>query len=206
MKKININVNKKKYDTPTSDILSCNLNPIYVNFHDQLDVKLLTDKSSILLDKIKDFHKMVINNTCLTVSNVVKYIYTLECLYAEITQHLMILWWNIKIIHENNGLSNFEHLEIDRLLSTINKFHSYFESSKNCIEIGIDLIIGVQKYNQFTILLANKFINELILVLMQYYYITKWFNYVLNNNNTLKIILDTNYKKIFNSNLSNMFS
>ena len=38
----------------------------------------------------------------------------------------------------------FEHLEIDRLLSTINKFHSYFESSKNCIEIGIDLIIGVQ--------------------------------------------------------------
>lgn len=201
MKKINININKKN-----SDVLTCNISPIYVDFYNQLNIKLLIEKSNNILEKIKDFHNTVTKNDNITVSKVLKYIYTLECLYTEITQNLMILWWNIKILYENNNLSNFEHLEMDRILNIINKFHSYFESSKNCIEIGIDLIIGVQKSNQFTILLTNKFINELILVIMQYYYITKWFNYVLHNNKTLISIFDYDNKQISNDNLSNMFS
>lgn len=201
MKKINININK-----PNTNSTLYNVKPIFMEFSNQLDIKILVDKSINIMDKIKEFHDDISSTTSLTICKIVKYIYSLECLYIEITQSLMILWWNIKITYENSNLSAYQHLELDRLLSNINKFHSYFESSKNCIEIGIDLIIGVNRSNQFVMLLTNKFVNEMILVIMQYYYITKWLNYVLINNTTILSIFGSNSKILLNNNLANMFS
>lgn len=181
---------KKKLSIKPKNGIFFLVNPINCNYIFDKKIEVLHEKIISSKDDVFKLYNDISKTTNLYLIDIVKYIYLYESIHYEFNLIISMLILELQLKYETMCHSPKNTMEIGRIIKGLDIIQEKTTTNKKYIEHSLEILLdNPDQQMPIHTIAANRFINELIILLVKYYGYLEWIEHILSNKHTLSAIL-----------------